>query len=102
MMAEPKVTGGRSEMTLYFKNGVLTGTNELGDTTELPKAALAMVQAAVPALMSALAARTEETQVQIPAPYLYKIVIEGDKVFFRGGQGDSPIIVPTLAQEAKP
>ena len=32
MMAKPHVIGGRSEMTLYFHNGMLAGSTEVGDT----------------------------------------------------------------------
>jgi hypothetical protein len=90
MMVEPKVIGGRSEMTLYFQNGVLTGSTELGDTTELPKAILAAVQSAIPLLAMTM----EVQQPTVPAPYLYKIIVEGDKVRFVGGHGDCDIIVP--------
>jgi hypothetical protein len=99
MMAEPHVMGGRVEMAMFFHNGVLTGCNALGDTTELPKAVISAVQSAIPllALAGALAAKPPE----VPAPYLYKIVVEGDGVKFIPGQGDVDIKVPII-QGGKP
>jgi hypothetical protein len=93
MTAEPTVTGGRSEVTLYFRNGILAGSSELGDTTELPKAVLAAVQSVVPLLALGL---LEVKENKVPAPYLYKIIVEGDNVSFRGNQGDAGITVPVL------
>jgi len=43
MMVRPIAIGGRSELDLYFHNGILTGSSELSDTTELPKAIIAAV-----------------------------------------------------------
>lgn len=98
MMAEPHVVGGRVEMAMFFHNGVLTGGNALGDTTELPKAVIAAVQSAIPLLGLAMMAATPPT---VPAPYLYKIVVVGDKVTFIGGHGDIGIKVPII-QGGKP
>ena len=97
MMVEPKVHGGRSEMTLYFKNGILAGSMEVGDTTELPKAVLAAVQSAVPLFARAA---LEAARPSVPAPYLYKIVVNDREVKFIGNQGDEPIII--VIKEAKP
>jgi hypothetical protein len=93
MMATPTVTGGRSEMTLFFHNGVLAGSTEVGDTTELAKSIVAAVQAAIPLLVSAAAAVAPPT---IPGPSLYKIVIAGGNVSFIGEQSLDEIKVPLL------
>jgi uncharacterized protein YceK len=93
MMAEPKVIGGRSELTMYFQNGVLTSSTEIGDTTALPKAIIATIQSAVPLLAKAA---FSAPQPKVPAPYLYKIVVADGTIHFYGSQGDVPIIVPTL------
>jgi hypothetical protein len=94
MMAEPIVFGGRSEMTLQFRNGVLVGASELGDTTEVPKAIIAAVQSALPLIAGALdAPKALEHTDTLPAPHLYKIVVTGDQVQFLGGAGDAPIVV---------
>jgi len=102
MMVAPKVIGGRSEMTLYFHNGILAGSTEVGDTTELPKALIAAVQSVAP-LIAAASLRMERTTEKptppnFPAPSLYKIVINGNNVNFIGGKGDAGIIV-TIKEE---
>lgn len=89
MTVSPTIIGGRTEMTLYFQNGVLASASVVGDSTELPKAIIAAVQSAIPLL--ALAGPDQDG---FPAPYLYKISVDGDKLTFIGGQGDSKIQVP--------
>jgi hypothetical protein len=59
----------------------------------LPKAVLAAVQSVVPLLALGL---LEVKENKVPAPYLYKIIVEGDNVSFRGNQGDAGITVPVL------
>lgn len=92
MMAQPIVIGGRSEVTFEFRNGILAGSTAVGDTTEVPKAILAAVQAALPLIAGALEA-PKAPPVTVPAPYLYKIVVRGNAVEFVGGQGDVDISV---------
>lgn len=98
MQAEPVVFGGRSELTMYFQNGVLSSTTEIGDTTALPKAIIAAIQSALPLLAKAAAFSAEKAQV--PAPYLYKMVVKKGTIHFYGSQGDTSIIVPTLEAKA--
>jgi len=93
MTATPKVVGGHTEMTMYFHNGVLAGASAVGDTTQLPKAVLATVQSAIPLLTQAHL-DTSISQPNFPAPYLYKIVVQGDQINFYGGQGEPNIFVP--------
>jgi len=112
MMVTPKVRGGRSEMTLYFHNGILAVSTEVGDTTELPKALIAAAQSVAPliavaSLSAAKAARKKDDKEEpkpkpplVPPPSLYKIVINGSNVEFIGGEGDAPIIVNI--EEEKP
>ncbi len=90
MMASPQVVGGRSELTMFFQNGVLTGSAEAGDTTAIPKAAIAALQSVVP-LLAAMAAPTSGT---VPPPYIYKIVVKNGSLNFIGGKGDVGIEVP--------
>lgn len=91
MMATPKVFFGRSEMTLFFQNGVLASSTEFEDTTQVPKAIIAALQSAVPLL--AMGALSAEKNI-VPAPYIYKIVAKDGKLGFIGAQGDSGIVVP--------
>ena len=90
-MVSPTVIWGRSDLNLYFKNGMLTGSTELNDTTELPKALIAAVQSAVPLLMKAALAAP---QGNVPAPYLYKIIVGNGSLTFLGSQGDTQVQVP--------
>ena len=83
-------------MDLYFHNGILTGSSELSDTTELPKAIIAAVQSALPYLTA-----LEVSPNAVPAPYLFKIVVKGSDVKFYGKEGDAVITVPK-AQMASP
>lgn len=97
MIVSPEIRGGRSELALYFQNGALSGTTEVGDTTALPKALLSAVQSAIPLLAKAAPPTGEPTLV--PAPYLYKIVVEGGTIRFYGEQGDTMIRVPAPKEE---
>jgi len=89
MSATPTVIGGRTEMTLFFQNGVMSSVSVVADTTELPKAVIAAITSAIPLLAGA-----GPVQEGFPAPYLYKIVVEGSSVRFIGGQGKTHIQVP--------
>jgi len=91
MTATPTIWGGRTEMTLYFQNGVLASASILGDTTEIPKAVIAAVQSALPLLA---AAAEQPAQPGFPPPYLYKLVVKDDQLTFIGGKGDTYIQVP--------
>jgi len=102
MTVTPKVTGGRSEVALFFKNGVFTGSTVLGDTTELPKAVIAAVQSAIPLLTTLLLAPIEEERPKVPAPYLYRIIVKGKEVIFIGEKGSVDIIVPIPEKETIP
>jgi hypothetical protein len=96
MMVRPTVVWGRSELDLYFHNGVLTGSSELSDTTQIPTALIAAVQSALPLLASAM----ERKSNVFPAPYLYKIVVDGNNINFFGGPGDATIVVPLVKANA--
>jgi hypothetical protein len=99
MTATPKIIGGRTEMTLYFQNGVLASASTVGDTTELPKALIGAIQSALPLLAGV--AEGPANPKGFPAPYLYKIVVNGDSASFTGNsvsfigqQGKTRIQVP--------
>lgn len=97
MMATPTLIGGRQELTMYFQNGVLTGSSEVSDTAQLPRSIIAAIQSAAPLLAGASFAADPN---EVPAPYLFKIVVNGANVELRGGQGDTKIRVPLV--EAAP
>jgi len=92
MMATPSIIGGRTEMTLYFQNGMLASASTVGDTTEVPKALIGAVASALPFLIGA--AEGAPAPDGFPAPYIYKLVVSNDKITFIGGQGNTKIQVP--------
>ncbi len=97
MAANPTIDGARTEMTLYFQNGVLSSASTAGDTTELPKALIGAVQSALPFLEGAKVTALDGTETKplgFPAPYLYKLIIRNDTVEFIGEQGHTKIQVP--------
>jgi hypothetical protein len=94
MTATPTVRGGKAQMTLYFVNGALSSSTVAGDTTTIPNAILAAAQAAIPLIAAAVVAEKSAPPPGFPKPYLYKIIVSGSAVEFRGGQGDSSIRVP--------
>ncbi len=87
MTVRPEVFAGRTEMTLYFKNGMLTGSSLMADSTDVPKAIIAAAQAAVPLLVSGIGEGPKRKG--FPAPYLYKIVVDANGVNFIGGPPES-------------
>jgi hypothetical protein len=93
MAADPKIIGGRTEMTLNFNSGVLTTATTVGDTTALPKALITAVQTALPLLAAAAAG---PSQPGFPAPSLYRLVVSNGVLSFKGGKGDTSIQVPIM------
>jgi hypothetical protein len=93
MTATPIVRGGKAQMTLFFVNGALSSSTVAGDTTTIPNAILAAAQAVIPIIAAGVLAEKGEPP-SFPKPYLYKIVVSGSSVEFRGGQGDATIRVP--------
>lgn len=91
MTATPTVIGGHTEMTLYFQNGMLGSVSTLGDTTEVPKALIGAVQTALPFLIGVAEGPKPPG---FPAPYIYKLIVNNDKITFIGKQGNTRIEVP--------
>jgi hypothetical protein len=111
MTVAPTTFLGKSQMSLSFINGTLTSGGGTGDTTTIPAAIFAAVQGAIPLLSSAVVNIGANKGIlpgasnppvlpplapppKFPAPYLYKIVVEGGSVEFIGDQGTVPIRVP--------
>lgn len=89
MTVKPSAFLSHAEMNLTFQNGMLTTASTMGDSTGIPKAIISAVESILP-LIGAAALETEKKN-GFPAPYLYKIVINGasdqaDAVSFIGGQ----------------
>lgn len=96
LSAHPKSKLASLKSTLKFQNGVLTSSEETIDTTAVPSAILDAVKTIVPSLIAAIEKRGDE----VPAPYLYKIVVYGEEVFFYGSQGGETIRVKLSATSA--
>lgn len=101
MSAEPKATLASVDATLTFDHGMLTSAVVTGDTTALPTAIVKAVEAIAPALLAALNETQADKELVMPAPHLYKIVVDGGTVSFRGGKGDEDFKVTLLPPSPK-
>jgi hypothetical protein len=89
-----------SSTTLNFKNGVLSSAETSVDTTAIPKAILGAIESAATAAIKAADEPAGENH-NVPPPYLFKIIINGDKVFL-GGQPTEPDGTVKLIQVTVP
>lgn len=80
-----------NDSTLNFENGVLTSSKFILDSSEVPQSLIATIQTLGTAAVSAAFNEPElGTTRRIPAPYLFKIVIDNDGTRLVGGQGVGP------------
>ena len=70
MSAKPTQWLSSLDVTLEFKDGVLTKSETTADTSILPKAILTAAKTAATAIL----ARTDDSGPSVPKPYLFKIV----------------------------
>lgn len=99
MSVEPYVRGASLDLTLTFRDGVLIGTSEKADATAVPKAILDAVEKILPSLAAAALEDTGAPKtVEVPAPHLFKIIVRGDTIEFRGDKGDAPVFVTVPSQ----
>lgn len=77
---------------LTFTNGVLTNSTFALDTTAIPNAVLDTIQTLGSAAIAGAfnAPPDAGTTREIPAPYLFKIVVDEDGTRLVGGQGTGP------------
>jgi hypothetical protein len=101
MAAAPAATLANVEATLTFDRGVLTSAVTKGDATAVPTAIVKAVETIAPALLAALNEAATEKELIMPAPHIYKVVVNGTSVSFRGGKGDADFKVTLLPQEPK-
>jgi hypothetical protein len=97
MTVKPSVFLSHAEMNLNFQNGMLTTASAMGDSTGIPKAFISAVESVLPLLGAA--ALEQEKKNGFPAPYLYKIVVQGGSVAFTGGQAKYAIQIPRTQGE---
>jgi hypothetical protein len=107
MAVRPYARFASSSTTLNFKNGVLGSAETSVDETVVPKAILGAIEKAATAAIMAADEPQGETH-QVPAPYLFKIVFEGNDIKLKGGQAFGPngtTVAPievTVPKEKKP
>jgi hypothetical protein len=100
MSAESIATLADIGGTLEFDRGVLTTANATGDAAAIPTAILKAVEKVAPALLAAMdVPAKKDDPLQIPGPYLYKIVLRGGEPHLIGGAARTPIKITLLAPE---
>jgi hypothetical protein len=85
---------------MEFEKGVYKSGKTTTDGTVVLSSIMKAVETVAP-IMLALLNAPEVTEREVPAPYLYKIVTQGDNINFIGGQGDISVKVNILKQEGK-
>jgi hypothetical protein len=84
----------RGTSTLQFENGVLTSSQTELDAAVVPKAIVsALEKAAIAFLAANQVKKAPEEEKFVPGPRLFKIVIHGDSVTLKIGNGVAPIHV---------
>jgi hypothetical protein len=96
MSASPSAKLADVGSTMNFDRGVLTDSTDTGDATAVPGAILKAVEAFGPKLLGILNETQKDQEHSIPAPYIFKIVVNGTRVVFRGSQGDTEINLTLL------
>ena len=99
MSAQPSSKMTDVTATMEFDRGVLTTSTETGDATAVSKAIIQAVEAFAPQLLKALNKVDTTNDYSVPAPYLFKIVVRGNDVYFLGGAGDTPIKITLVPKE---
>lgn len=83
MSARPYAVLASNNATLSFSNGMLTQATAVVDETVVPSAIIdALSKAAAAAIAADL---PKNTQTKAPVPYLFRIVIDGNKIHLNGG-----------------
>jgi hypothetical protein len=98
MSMKPKTFLANAQSTMEFSKGIYKNSKTIADATAVPSAIIKAVEIAATVLIAA-ANKPVDNSLQIPAPYLYKIIVEGNNVSFIGQQGDTPITVNILEQK---
>jgi hypothetical protein len=96
MSVQPYAYLSSNESTLQFDAGMLTQAAAVVDETVVPTAALdALAKALGAAAKAALNAPTAPNEAAVPVPYLFKIVVVGDKVYLKGGPVNGAALDPS-------
>ena len=76
-----------NKTTLTFSNGVLTQAKAEVDETAVPKAAIAGLQQVATAIVKAANAPDDDSKLEVPAPYIFRVIKKEGKWMLAGGQG---------------
>lgn len=98
--AKPKNFLSKSDLSMEFENGVLTKSKSDIDATIVPSTIIKAAQSvATTFLAGANDPKKSITERNMPAPQLYKIVVNGSTVSFIGSENKEEIKVNLLAQK---
>ncbi|MER0170149.1 MAG: hypothetical protein DU489_05970 [Nitrosomonas sp.] len=96
MSAKPYSFLSSLDLTMNFVNGVLTSSEETADSTAIPKAVIAAAEKVASLLLQTM--NLPSKQLELPAPYVYKIVLKSDSIEFVGGSAEDRIKISLLPQ----
>ena len=101
MAVQPKNFGASISLDMTFDRGVLTKADATLDGTAVPTAITEAAKTIAPALLAALSQVQPEPrkEYEVMAPHVYKILVEGDSIYFVGGPGDQNFKVTLLPQD---
>jgi hypothetical protein len=87
MSVRPYAYLASNDATLSFSNGTLNEAKMIGDETVVPTAIIDAVSKAAAAFVGAdqIGANASLNTVPVPVPYLFKIVVQKDRVVLIGG-----------------
>lgn len=101
MSVTPETTLADIKSTLQFENGALTSATDTGDATAIPQAVRAAVEKLGTALIAGAGNEPDglnPAEGQVPAPYIYRIVVRTGGVDLIGGHRPEPFHVTLLPQ----
>ncbi|UTA67273.1 hypothetical protein [Emticicia sp. 21SJ11W-3] len=99
MDVKPKSFLANFQITMEFENGIFQTSKSTFDATVVPSAIIKAIETAAPAFLAGLNSPTNDTRV-VPAPSIYKIIVNGFNITFIGDKGDKTINVNILKQKA--
>lgn len=99
--ARPKNFLAKSDMTLDLENGVLSKSKTEVDATIVTSAVIKAAQSVATTLLAGAndPLKAAANERSMPAPQLYKIVVNGSTVTFVGSENKTEIKVDLLKQE---
>ena len=97
MVGTPTQFFAKTTSKFAFTNGILSSSKNESDSTAAPKAIIAAVEKTLPLLAAAFTDLKDTGTKKIPAPRLYKIVLEQDNFKLIGVQSSEQVNVTLTA-----